>query len=184
MIVVRAPLRISFVGGGTDLPGFYRKYPGRVISTAVDKLVYVVVNRTPLIHKVSARYAIAETVDHPSELQHTRIRAALLDLGIHKNIEIASFATLPSKTGLGSSSSFSVALVKALNAFLGKKLNPGEAAEAASSRSASRTNMPRRSEDSTSSNSIRTIRLTCARCFWTIKSASASRITFSYFSPV
>ena len=132
MIVVRAPLRISFVGGGTDLPGFYRKYPGRVISTAVDKLVYVVVNRTPLIHKVSARYAIAETVDHPSELQHTRIRAALLDLGIHKNIEIASFATLPSKTGLGSSSSFSVALVKALNAFLGKKLNPGEAAEAAS----------------------------------------------------
>ncbi len=132
MIVVRAPLRISFVGGGTDLAGFYRKYPGRVISTAIDKFVYVVVNRTPLIDKVSARYSIAETVDHPSELQHTRIRAALTDLGINKNIEIASFATLPAKTGLGSSSSFSVALVKGLNAFLGKKIGAMEAAEAAS----------------------------------------------------
>ena len=132
MIVVRAPLRISFVGGGTDLPDFYRQSPGRVISTAIDKYVYVVVNRTPLIHKVSARYSIAETVGHPSELQHTRIKAALMDLGILKNLEIASFATLPSKTGLGSSSSFSVALVKALHAFLGKKMGPGEAAEAAS----------------------------------------------------
>lgn len=132
MIVVRAPLRISFVGGGTDLPDFYHKYPGRVISTAIDKFVYVVVNRTPLIHKVSARYSISETVGHPSELQHTRIKAALLDLGIHKNIEIASFANLPAKTGMGSSSSFSVALVKALNSFLGKKIDAGEAAEAAS----------------------------------------------------
>lgn len=129
MIVVRAPLRISFVGGGTDLPDFYRRYPGRVISTAIDKFVYVVVNRTPLIDKVSARYSIAETVSHPSELQHTRIKAALLDLGIHKNIEIASFATLPAKTGLGSSSSFSVALAKALHAFLGKKLGAYEAAK-------------------------------------------------------
>lgn len=129
MIVVRAPLRISFVGGGTDLPDFYHKYPGRVISTAIDKFVYVVVNRTPLIHKVSARYSIAETVNHPSELQHTRIKAALLDLGIHKNIEIASFATLPAKTGLGSSSSFSVALGKALHAFQGKKLDAYESAK-------------------------------------------------------
>ncbi len=129
MIIVRAPLRISFVGGGTDLPDFYHKYPGRVISTAIDKYVYVVVNHTPLIDKVSARYSIAETVNHPSELQHTRIKATLLDLGIHKNIEIASFATLPSSTGLGSSSSFSVALAKALHAFLGKKLDAYEAAK-------------------------------------------------------
>lgn len=132
MIVVRAPLRISFVGGGTDLPSFYRRSPGRVISTAIDKYVYVVVNRTPLIEKVSARYSISETVGHPSELQHTRIKAALMDAGIEKNIEIASFANLPAKTGLGSSSSFSVALIKALAAFEGKKLGAGEAAEAAS----------------------------------------------------
>src|SRR3990167_8785569 len=132
MIVVRAPLRISFVGGGTDLPGFYRKYPGRVISTAIDKYVYVVVNRTPLIDKVSARYSISETVDHSSKLQHTRIKAALMDLGIEKGLEIASFASLPAKTGIGSSSSFSVALMKALHAYKGKKSDRREAAEAAS----------------------------------------------------
>lgn len=132
MIVVRAPLRMSFVGGGTDLPDFYRRRPGRVISAAIDKFVYVVVNRTPMIDKVSARYSISETVGHPSELQHTRIKEALLDLGIDKGIEIASFATMPSKTGLGSSSSFSVALIKALHSFLGKKIDVGETAEAAS----------------------------------------------------
>lgn len=120
---------MSFVGGGTDLPDFYRKYTGRVISTAIDKYVYVVVNHTPLIDKVSARYSTVETVNHPSELQHTRIKAALLDLGISKNIEIASFATLPAKTGLGSSSSFAVALAKGLHAFLGKKLDAYEAAK-------------------------------------------------------
>ena len=131
MIVVRAPLRISFVGGGTDLADFYRRSPGRVISTAIDKFVYLVVNRTPLINKVSARYAISDTVGHPSELQHTRIKAALLDLGITKNVEIGSFASLPAKTGLGSSSSFSVALMKGLHAFQGKKIDAREAAEAA-----------------------------------------------------
>src|SRR5437870_2191207 len=104
MIVVRAPLRISFVGGGTDLHDFYRRTPGRVISSAIDKYVYLAINRTPLIDKVSARYSITETVNHPSELQHTRIKAALSDLGIDRNIEIGSFATLPAKTGLGSSS--------------------------------------------------------------------------------
>ncbi len=132
MIVVRAPLRISFVGGGTDIGDFYRKHPGRVISTAIDKFVYVAINRTPLIPKVSARYSISETVDRPDDLQHTRIKAALLDLGIGKGIEIGSFASLPAKTGLGSSSSFSVALMKGLHAFKGNKLDKGEAAEAAS----------------------------------------------------
>jgi D-glycero-alpha-D-manno-heptose-7-phosphate kinase len=131
MIVVRAPMRISFVGGGTDLPDFYHRYPGQVVSTAIDKFVYVVVNRTPLIDKVSARYSISETVARAVELQHTRIRAALMDLGIEKGLEIGSFATLPTKTGLGSSSSFSVALLKALSVYQGKKLNNKEVAEAA-----------------------------------------------------
>ena len=132
MIVARAPMRISFVGGGTDLPDFYRHSPGRVISAAIDKYVYIVLNRTPLVDKVSARYSISETVGHASELQHTRIKAALLDMGIERNIEVASFAPLPSKTGLGSSSSFSVALVKALHAYQGKKIGKGDVAEAAS----------------------------------------------------
>jgi D-glycero-alpha-D-manno-heptose-7-phosphate kinase len=125
-------MRISFVGGGTDLPDFYRRSPGAVISTAIDKFVHVVINKTPLIDKVSARYSISETVDHPSLLQHTRIRAALEDLGIEKGIEIASFASLPAKTGIGSSSSFSVALIKGLHAYLGRNIGAREVAAAAS----------------------------------------------------
>ncbi|MCR4328857.1 MAG: GHMP kinase [Patescibacteria group bacterium] len=132
MIVVRAPLRLSFVGGGTDQPGFYKRAPGRVVSTTIDKFVYLVINRTPLIKKVSARYSASETVNHPSELQHTRIRAALTDLGIESGIEVGSFASLPAKTGLGSSSSFTVALLKGLHAFKGSKLDSREVAEAAS----------------------------------------------------
>lgn len=132
MIVVRAPLRISFVGGGTDLPDFYRRFGGRVVSTTIDKYIYVAVKETPFLDKVSVRHAHIETVDHPKELGHTRIKAALLDAGIDKNIEITSFATLPAKTGLGSSSSFSVALIKGLGLYQGKDLNSYEVAEAAS----------------------------------------------------
>jgi D-glycero-alpha-D-manno-heptose-7-phosphate kinase len=131
MIVARAPLRISFVGGGTDLPDFYRRRAGQVVSTTIDKFIYVVLNRTPMVPKVSAKYSMSETVAHPSELQHTRIRAALLDLGIERGIEIGSFGALPAKTGLGSSSSFSVALVKALSAYEGRGLTHAQAAESA-----------------------------------------------------
>ncbi len=131
MILVRAPLRISFAGGGTDLPAFYRRSPGRVLSATIDKYVYLAINRTPLIDAVTARYSISETVAHPSELQHTRIRAALSDLGVERNIEIGSFASLPAKTGLGSSSSFSVALLKGLHAFRGQTIGSRALAEAA-----------------------------------------------------
>ncbi len=132
MIIVRAPLRISFVGGGTDLRDFYKLYPGRVISTAIDKYVYAVINQTPLIKKVSARYSTTELVNHPSELKNDRIRAALLDLGIHNNIEVGTFSHLPGNTGLGGSSSFSVALMKGLHTLLGNKIDRRDAAEAAS----------------------------------------------------
>ena len=90
MIVVRAPLRVSFVGGGTDFANFYTRTPGRVISTAIDKWVYLVINKTPMIDRISARYSITETVDKLDELQHTLIKAALLDLGIEKGIEIVA----------------------------------------------------------------------------------------------
>lgn len=131
MIVSRAPLRISFVGGGTDLAGFYREYPGRVIATAINKYVFTVINHTPLIDMVSARYSKAESVAHPSELQHTRIRAALMDMRISRNIEIGSFASLPAKTGLGSSSAFSVALLAGLHAQLRRPIEARRLAELA-----------------------------------------------------
>lgn len=131
MIIVRAPLRISFVGGGTDLPDFYRQYPGRVISATIDKFIYVVINHIPHTKKVIVKYRETEVVDSPFQLRHTRVKAALSDLGIEKDIEIGSFADISAKAGLGSSSSFSVALLKGLNAFKGKNLNKQEVAEAA-----------------------------------------------------
>ncbi len=132
MIITRAPVRISFVGGGTDLQGFYTRYPGRVISTAINKHVYVIVNRPPLVRHVSARYGESENVDHPSQLKNSRIREALLHFGILSHINVATFPDVPVKTGLGSSSSFSVALMKALLVSQGKKVDKREVAELAS----------------------------------------------------
>ena len=132
MIITRAPMRISFVGGGTDLEAFYRHSPGRVISAAIDKYAYVTVNRPPLLRHVSARYAIAETVAHPKDLKNDRIREALLHFGIESNVDVATFSDAPVKTGLGSSSTFSVALMKALLLSQGKKADRGEIAELAS----------------------------------------------------
>lgn len=130
MIIVRAPLRISFVGGGTDLPAFYKKSTGRVISAAIDKYVYVTITRTPM-KRVSVRYSVGEMVGHPRELKHNRVREALLDIGIEDSIEISSFSQLPGQTGLGSSSAFSVALMKGLNALRGKKMSGASCAERA-----------------------------------------------------
>jgi D-glycero-alpha-D-manno-heptose-7-phosphate kinase len=124
-------MRISFVGGGTDLPDFYKRYPGRVISTGIDKFIFIAINHAPFTNHVAARYSVSEEVPHPSQLKHSRIREALLDLGIHSNIEIASFAPIPARTGLGSSSSFSVALLKGLHAYTGKRLDKRDVAEAA-----------------------------------------------------
>ena len=125
-------MRISFVGGGTDLADFYTKSPGRVISTAIDKYVYVTVNRAPLLKKVSARYHKFEEVDHAREIQNDRIREALLHFGITSHVSIATFNDLPEKTGLGSSSSFSIALIKALLVAQGHKAPVGHLAELAS----------------------------------------------------
>lgn len=131
MIIVRAPVRISFVGGGTDLASFYRQSPGRVISTAIDKYSYVTINRPPLVRKIAARYGISELVDHPSELKNDRIRAALLSFGIENKIDVGAFSDVPVKTGLGSSSSFAVALIKGLSSYTGKRIDRQEVAEAA-----------------------------------------------------
>lgn len=131
MILVRVPLRFSFLGGGSDIKEVYRKIPGRVLSVTIDKYVYLAINKPALQDTVSVRYSQTETVNHPKELKHNLFRAALLDMGIHRNIEIGSFASLPSKTGLGSSSSFAVALAKGLSAYVGKKITKEEAARLA-----------------------------------------------------
>lgn len=131
MIITRAPLRISFVGGGTDIEEFYSRYPGRVISTTIDKFVHIVVNQNTFSGKFIVKYVETESVDHPSAFKHDRFREALVSMNINEGVEIASFADLPAKVGLGSSSSFSVALMKALYAYRGEKISKEKSASAA-----------------------------------------------------
>jgi len=120
MIISKTPLRVSFVGGGTDLPAFYHQTPGAVVTTAINKYVYIVVN-PKFDGRVRVSYSVTESVDHPSELQHELVRAALELLELQSGgIEIVSVADIPSGTGLGSSSSYTVGLLNALHAYKGE----------------------------------------------------------------
>ena len=121
MIISRTPLRVSFAGGGTDLPAFYLNEPGAVVSTAIDKYIYINVN-TKFDQKIRASYSVTEMVDTPGELKHELIREALALVGIEGGVEITSISDIPSSgTGLGSSSSYTVGLLNALYAYLGKR---------------------------------------------------------------
>lgn len=131
MIIVKAPLRISFVGGGTDLPVFYKKCPGQVLSATIDKYVYVAINPAPLLKGITARYSITEVVQSPKDLKNDRIREVLLDLKIKDSMEIGIFSQLPIGAGLGGSSSFTVALIKGLSTYIGKRLDKAEIAQLA-----------------------------------------------------
>lgn len=115
MIVARAPLRISLGGGGTDLPSYYREHGGFVLSAAIDKYVYIAVNRPKADNRIHLKYSITEEVEQVDEIRHDLVRPALDLLGIHSNIEIASMADIPAGTGLGSSSTYLVALLLALH---------------------------------------------------------------------
>lgn len=120
MIISRTPLRISFVGGGTDLPAFYRHEPGAVVSTAIDKYIFINVNKK-FDEKIRASYSITEIVDRAADLKHELIREALAMLQLSGGIEITSISDIPSEgTGLGSSSSYTVGLLNALYAFAGR----------------------------------------------------------------
>lgn len=132
MIIVRAPLRISFVGGGSDLPDFYKLYPGKVISATIDKYVYAVINPAPLLNQTTARYSIIENVKNTKDLKNNRIREVMLKLKVNDYMEINTFADLHIGTGLGGSSAFTVALAKGLSAHMGKKTGNQEIAEIAS----------------------------------------------------
>lgn len=132
MILSQAPLRVSFGGGGTDQEVFYSQQPGQVFSATIDKHVYVLLNPTPLIDRFTVKYQKTEVASHPIHLEHTRIKAALLELGIVKGgLEIGTFADIPARTGLGSSSSFLVALLRGLHQHLGRRISRHELAELA-----------------------------------------------------
>lgn len=119
MIITRTPLRISFAGGGSDLPAFYEQEQGAVVSTAIDKYIYITVN-PKFDHKIRASYSVTEIVDCPGDIKHELIREALYLLDIQQGIEITSISDIPSEgTGLGSSSSYTVGLLNALYAYRG-----------------------------------------------------------------
>ena len=120
MIISRTPLRVSFFGGGSDLPSYYRRHGGAVLSAAIDKSVYVTVSRK-FDDAVRVSYSRTEEVGHASKVEHPLVREALTLLGIEGGVEITSVADIPaSGTGLGSSSSFTVGLLNALHAFKGR----------------------------------------------------------------
>ncbi len=119
MIVCRTPLRVSFLGGGSDLPIHYRRHGGAVVSAALSKYVYVTVNRR-FDKSIRLSYSKTEEVDHANKIQHRLVRAAMLKLGIESGVEITSIADIPSRgTGLGSSSAFTTGLLHALHAYQG-----------------------------------------------------------------
>jgi D-glycero-alpha-D-manno-heptose-7-phosphate kinase len=119
MIITRTPLRISFAGGGSDLPAYYEQEQGAVVSTAIDKYIYITVN-PKFDHMIRASYSVTEIVDTVAEVQHELIREALNLLEICQGIEITSISDIPSQgTGLGSSGSYTVGLLNALYAYKG-----------------------------------------------------------------
>ncbi|MCY0851661.1 GHMP family kinase ATP-binding protein [Thermoplasma acidophilum] len=117
MIITRTPLRITFVGGGTDLPDFYTRHGGSVVSAAINRYIYIIVNKK-FDSKIRVSYSRTEIVDKVDEIRHPTVREALRLLELDGGIEILSISDVPSQgTGLGSSSSFLVGLLNALHAY-------------------------------------------------------------------
>jgi D-glycero-alpha-D-manno-heptose-7-phosphate kinase len=125
VILAKAPLRVSFFGGGSDIPAHFSQWGGATISTAIDKYVYVAVMHTPHDH-IKVSYSKQELVTNVDDIQNEIVRNALKFFGIKSNIEITSFADIPTiGNGLGGSSAFTCALIKALSAYLGfEYINP------------------------------------------------------------
>jgi D-glycero-alpha-D-manno-heptose-7-phosphate kinase len=131
MIIARSPLRISLGGGGTDVPSYYQEHDGFLLAAAIDRYVYVTVMR-PFTQGIYLKYSEIERVKSVPEVKHPIMREVLADLKLKTpQIEITTLADIPSGTGLGSSGSFTTALIKALYAHYRKNIHPGELAELA-----------------------------------------------------
>jgi D-glycero-alpha-D-manno-heptose-7-phosphate kinase len=131
LIIARSPLRISLGGGGTDLPSYYREHTGFVMAAAIDKYVYVTIHEM-FAEGILLKYSRMERVSTPEEIQHPIIREAIKLVEPRTNrLEITSLADIPAGTGLGSSGSFTTALLRALHALNRNFLTPRELAEQA-----------------------------------------------------
>jgi D-glycero-alpha-D-manno-heptose-7-phosphate kinase len=131
MLIARSPLRITLGGGGTDLPSYYRQHEGFLIAAAIDRYVYVTVTR-PFISGIFLKYTQLENVRDAEEVQHPIIREAIRLLNFKTpQIEISTIADIPAGTGLGSSGSFTTALLKALYAHRKRLIHASDLAELA-----------------------------------------------------
>lgn len=131
MIITQTPLRVGLVGGGTDLPDFYREHGGRVLNAAIDKYVYVVVKQR-FDDEIYVNYSSKEIVSRVEDLEHELVREALHMTGIRGGLEITTLADIPSAgSGLGSSSAVTVGLLHALFAYRGRQVTAEELAERA-----------------------------------------------------
>lgn len=131
MIISQTPLRMSFVGGGSDLPSFYRRHGGAVVSTAIDKYVYVSAN-AKFDGGIRLAYSRTEEVERLDQIEHRLFRAAFESLGVSGGVEVTTTADIPSRgTGLGSSSSFTVGLLQVMSAYLGRPTSAEDLARAA-----------------------------------------------------
>ena len=119
MIITRAPFRVSFCGGGSDIPTFYEKYDGCVISCTIRKYVYVALHPSFNKNTITLKYSKTEEVNNFDAIEHKYFRVILQDYNV-RGVEITSMADIPSGTGLGSSSAFTVATLKALKAYTKK----------------------------------------------------------------
>ena len=133
MIISQTPFRISFFGGGTDFPEYFREHGGSVIATAINKYAYLSVHSLGPFFKycIKANYSQTETVDHPEQIKHPLIRESLVMLNSRSSLEISHIADLPGRTGIGSSSSFTVGLLNALHHMKGDVITPEDLAREA-----------------------------------------------------
>lgn len=122
MIITRAPFRVSFCGGGSDLPCFYEKYGGCVLSTSIRKYMYLTIHNYFHKDQIVLKYSKTETVSNYEEIDHKYFKQCLRDFDL-KGVEISSMADIPSGTGLGSSSSFIVALLHLLHTYKGEYIS-------------------------------------------------------------
>src|SRR5882672_9458930 len=128
MIITRSPLRVSLGGGGTDLPSYSREHGGFLIAGAIDKYVYINIHPR-FVDGFLLKYSHLEEAASIDEIRHPIIREALRAVGIQaRNLEITSMADIPAGTGLGSSGSFTTALLKALHAYKKQLIHPDELA--------------------------------------------------------
>lgn len=131
MIISRTPFRISFSGGGTDLKAFYDKEYGCVTSTGINKYLYIAIHKYFDKNKILLKYSKTELVDSLEKVEHPIFREAMRKVGMDAGVEITSIADIPSGSGLGSSSSFTVGLLHALYAYKGKFISHEQLAQEA-----------------------------------------------------